>query len=121
MSNREKGSTARACYTAPSLDLVFELLASRRRRQALYYLSEQSDGVASVDEIADYVHTNDDRSDCSADGRSEIAAGLRHVHLPKLEDAGVVDHDARSQTVRYWSQPSLEEWLEHAYHKESVQ
>jgi len=43
---------------------------------------------------------------------------LRHSHLPKLEDAGLVEYDSRSETVRYWSQPSLEELLEHVRHKE---
>ncbi|AEH35352.1 hypothetical protein Halxa_0713 [Halopiger xanaduensis SH-6] len=57
-------------------------------------------------------------STASGDRRRQIRTELQHVHLPKLEDAGVLEHDPRSETVRYWTQPSLEEWLEHAYHKE---
>jgi hypothetical protein len=45
---------------------------------------------------------------------------LQHIHLPKLEDAGILEQDPRSETVRYWSQPSVEEWLEHAQHKETA-
>jgi len=45
---------------------------------------------------------------------------LQHIHLPKLEDAGILEQDPRSETVRYWGQPSVEEWLEHAQHKETA-
>ena len=33
------------------------------------------------------------------DARREVAVGLYHVHLPKLDDAGFVDFDIDEQTV----------------------
>ncbi|WP_121740832.1 DUF7344 domain-containing protein [Natronorubrum halophilum] len=119
----------------PSLDLIFDLLSTRRRRYALYYLHEQPDGVATIEEIADAIvafqHGDSDtepqmanletETEAEADSeeqRRQVHMELQHTHLPKLEDAGVLEHDQRSETVRYWGQPSLEEWLEHAYHKE---
>lgn len=117
-------------HPTPSLDLIFDLLSNRRRRYALYYLHEQPDGVASVDEIADGVvelqfaessPATDGRADADTDfdrQRRQIRTELQHTHLPKLADAGVLEHDQRSETVRYWTQPSLAEWLEHARHKE---
>lgn len=33
---------------------------------------------------------------------------LRHFHLPKLDEAGVIDYEARDGTVRYYSTPRLE-------------
>ncbi|MFP9191063.1 winged helix-turn-helix domain-containing protein [Natronosalvus vescus] len=121
MDNTEKESTARTGCTTPSLDLVFELLADRRRRKALYYLHNLPNGVATVEEIAEYILTHDSILSESSEGRHQLMTALHHIHLPKLEEAGVIEHDPRSQTVRYWTQPSLEEWLEHAYHKECVQ
>lgn len=50
--------------------------------------------------------------------RHKLAVDLLHTHLPKLADAGVIDYDTRSGTIRYWVHPSLLEWLEHAEYKE---
>ncbi|GAB3674595.1 DUF7344 domain-containing protein [Halopiger thermotolerans] len=147
MRERERASTRGTADATPSLDLVFDLLSNRRRRYALYYLYEQPDGVATVDELTDHVaeleartlETEDEsapesatevgsESESPADStsasgspaarRRQVRTELQHVHLPKLEDAGILEHDQRSETVRYWTQPSLEEWLEHAHHKE---
>ncbi|WP_306059592.1 DUF7344 domain-containing protein [Natronococcus wangiae] len=124
MRERERGSKPITDETTPSLDLVFDLLSNRRRRYALYYLYEQPDGVATVDELTDSVVTFEHRTaDSETEGapdvrRETIQTELQHIHLPKLADAGMLEHDQRSDTVRYWTQPSLEEWLEHAHHKE---
>ncbi|RQG90600.1 DUF7344 domain-containing protein [Natrarchaeobius chitinivorans] len=109
---------------SPPLDLVFDLLSNRRRRYALYFLYEQSDGVATVTDVTDHVVALEgQRDECESapdveQRKQEVRTELRHVHLPKLEDSGILEHDQRSETVRYWTQPTLEEWLEHAYHKE---
>ncbi|WP_226479492.1 DUF7344 domain-containing protein [Natrinema amylolyticum] len=129
-----EGTAALTAGVMPSLDLVFDLLSNSRRRYVLYYLNDQPDGVATIENLAENVINLEEattRSDAdeestaglaagrdSPDRRAEIQMELQHVHLPKLEDAGVLEHDRRSETVRYWSQPSLEEWLEHAHHKE---
>lgn len=127
MRETERASTPLAAEVTPSLDQVFELLSNRRRRYALYYLYEQDDGVATLDELAAHVVTLESRNeettveaDVTEKFSTQVRTELQHIHLPKLEDAGVLEHDQRSDTVRYWTQPSLEEWLEHAHHKESV-
>lgn len=135
MRETEGEATSFTADTTPSLSLVFDLLSNNRRRYALYYLNDQPDGVASVEALTENVFTIErttetpegtlasSASDIGPAGDPEdqqtgIRTELQHVHLPKLEDAGILEHDQRSETVRYWSQPSLEEWLEHAYHKE---
>lgn len=125
MREREGESARLVAETTPSLDLVFDLLSNRRRRYALYLLYEQADGVATIEEVTDHVTYLENRktesgpADESATQRKrEIQVELQHVHLPKLEDAGVLEIDQRSETIRYWTQPTLEEWLEHAQHKE---
>ncbi|QCS42453.1 hypothetical protein [Natrinema versiforme] len=131
MREREGEATAVTGDATPSLDLVFELLSNSRRRYALYYLNDRPAGVATVENLAENVialeRTIDgDEGDTaepitvadSAAGQTGVRTELQHIHLPKLEDAGILEHDQRSETVRYWSQPSLEEWLEHAHHKE---
>lgn len=140
MRETEGESTGLTAQVTPSLDLIFDLLSNRRRRYTLYYLHEQPDDVATIDEITDAVISlqcadsstestanpdvsTDDTTDSESDSeqrRLQVQTELQHTHLPKLEDAGVIEHDSRSDTVRYWNQPSLVEWLEHAQHKERL-
>ncbi|QFU81093.1 DUF7344 domain-containing protein [Natronorubrum aibiense] len=130
MRETEGESTAATAQVTPSLDLIFDLLSNRRRRYALYYLSNQPDGVATLEDVTNGVVDHQERLSEStgetattvepdSEQRGQIQMELQHTHLPKLEDAGILEHDQRSETVRYWTQPSLEEWLEHAHHKES--
>ena len=141
MRETEGEATKITAQVTPSLDLIFDLLSNRRRRYALYYLHSQPDGVATLEEITDAVvdsqfgesntgsatgadRSTDTATECEPDveqRRLQVRTELQHTHLPKLEDAGVLEQDPRSQTVRYWTQPSLEEWLEHAKHKEQTQ
>ncbi|MBZ6493972.1 DUF7344 domain-containing protein [Natrinema longum] len=131
-----EGVTIGRAEGTPSLDLVFDLLSNRRRRYVLYALADQSDGVATIERLTEAViafertaadddvgaepnggSEFDDTHDSSDDGTT-VRMELQHTHLPKLENAGILEHDRRSETVRYWGQPSLEEWLEHARYKE---
>lgn len=119
MRETEREATPVRTVETPSLDQVFDVLANRQRRFALYYLRECSEGVASIEEVADHVVALEDDPRPVEDHREAILTALQHVHLPKLQDAGILEFDSRSEMIRYWSQPSLDEWLEHAYHKES--
>ena len=107
--------------TTPSFDTLFDLLADRRRRYALYALVGIEDGLTDCSTLADEVAMQEARnegrmlSDSLCEG---IAAELRDEHLPKIAEADVVDFDERSGTVRYWRQPTLEEYLEHTHFKE---
>lgn len=118
MRETEREATAIADACTPSLDVVFDVLANQRRRFVLYHLHDSTDGIATIDEIAAYVASLEESDAEPAEHRLHVVTSLQHMHLPKLEDAGVVEYDQRSETVRYWRQPSLEEWLEHAFHKE---
>ncbi|KDE58764.1 hypothetical protein EL22_02645 [Halostagnicola sp. A56] len=120
MGKTERESTAMRATTSPSLDLVFNLLSVRRRRYALYYLTEQTDGITTFDKLVDDILAREADSENREEHKQQIQTSLQHVHLPRLEDAGILEYDARSDTVRYWQQPTLEEWLEHARHKEFI-
>lgn len=49
--------------------------------------------------------------DAPADDRRRVEVALHHHELPKLEQVGVIEYDARSRTVRYRGHPLLEELL----------
>jgi len=86
-----------------SLDEAFRALGAAPRRRALGHLLEGS-GVVVVAELVDRLHTESGTeagSSHGADGLSRLDRhiGLVHVHLPLLEELGVIEFDRRSRTV----------------------
>lgn len=82
------------------------ILGSQRCRDVLAYFRESSTEVASVEELASELATQDDRARCAID--------LHHSVLPRLSERGVLDYDARSTTVRYDGLPQVEDDLTRA-------
>ncbi|WP_224332832.1 DUF7344 domain-containing protein [Haloprofundus halobius] len=91
----------------PSTDALYAILASETRRQLLHYfqVSEQND--SSLDELADFLVSQDG----GVDTPEKAKIILHHQDLPKLARYGVVDYDRRSNSVRYRGQSRLEELL----------
>ncbi|MFC4550029.1 MULTISPECIES: DUF7344 domain-containing protein [Halorussus] len=104
--------------TAPqSLDALFGLLANRRRRYVLYCLSDAGETDLSTDRVAEAVLERerdwDDAPDAAGRNREDaIRTELHHEHLPRLADAGLIDYDSETRTVRNWNDPSLERWVD---------
>lgn len=87
---------------------AFDLLDSHRHRYVLEKLSETSDGVASVDDLVDYLLTHDP----GTEDKDRAMASLHHQVLPKLDDTGIIDYDRRSETVRYRGDELVEDLLD---------
>jgi hypothetical protein len=88
-----------------SVDTVFDLLRSDRRRYALYYLDEQETPVP-VDGLAEEVARMDaDASDVSEAERDSYEVDLRHAQLPKTAEADFVEYDADDGVVRLTDEP----------------
>jgi DNA-binding transcriptional ArsR family regulator len=98
--------------TMPTSDLdeLFEVLANGQRRQILAYLDGIDDNVAAFSDLIE--HVADGSVGESTDARERVAVNLHHNHLPKLSDAGVVEYDVRSETVRYRGGPVVAEWVD---------
>lgn len=85
-----------------SLDEVFELFSSERRRFALYYL-EEADGKVHVDELAEQIERweSDPESEGAVDDRyDEMRISLEHTHLPKVREAEHVEYERENQQLR---------------------
>ena len=113
-------SVSRNSTVTGSLDTIFKLLSAARRRYLLYYLLTMDGDIvefeAAVNAVYKYEAAGDNAGDHSS--REEIRIALRHNHLPCLANAGVLDYDLRQGTIRFREPPALEEWVEHARHKE---
>ena len=118
--NGNSASTGADAPGSARLDELFRILSNRRRRRVLYSLVDSEESVIEcsqlVDRLADGPATVGAGGDSS---EAAVARDLYHVHLPRLEDAGIVEYDRRQGTVRYDGLPFREEWLEHAYYTET--
>lgn len=106
---RSDGDTDAADRGVPgaslSTETTFSLLADRQRRRILAFLSEKDDRTSEVSDLVDHLVRE------SLD-RRRVTTTLHHVHLPKLADAGVVEYDRRTGTVRYRGDPTVESALD---------
>jgi len=84
-----------------SRDLVFDVLKNRRRRYALHYLKYHDESV-KLSDLAEQVAAweNDTTVDSiSAAQRKRVYTALYQSHLPKLDDAGIVDYNQNRGVV----------------------
>ena len=103
-----------------SLDQVFDLLRTDRRRHLMYYLSTREDKVVDFEAVVDAVCAY---AAAGTDGegfppRQSVRLDLHHHHIPRLEEAGLIESDSRSDVLRVRGFAELEEWLAHARHME---
>lgn len=85
-----------------SLDLVFGLLADRRRRFVLACLADRT-GSTSRRELARAIAVRENESpidEVPDEVVENVAVSLAHKHLPKLAEAGVVEYDQVRGLVR---------------------
>ncbi|WP_231188259.1 hypothetical protein [Haladaptatus sp. DYF46] len=95
------------------LDTIFDVLSHSRRRQILSYLSQTEDNLVTVAELVTVISKHESESEMSVQRTQDDAVGiaLRHNHLPKLADAGVIEFDTRSETIQYQAHPNVEKYL----------
>ncbi|SIS00519.1 DUF7344 domain-containing protein [Natronorubrum thiooxidans] len=78
-----------------SKDVIFELLKNRRRREVLAYLLEAEETV-TLGELAEQIAAWENDTDVAAlssDQRKRVYVALYQTHLPKMDDAGIVEYD----------------------------
>ncbi|WP_459195079.1 DUF7344 domain-containing protein [Halosimplex sp. J119] len=88
------------------LDTAFELLADGRRRAVIEVLRTAPDGSLDLPVLVEGVASE------TGDDPEKLAPALYHTHLPKLDDAGVIDFDPGPRVVHYHSAPLLERCLD---------
>ena len=103
-----RGGSAEETGAVP-VGVVFEALVAETRRHLLYYLAEEADGEATPSELADRLSAIDAGSGPA--NRDSIRVELHHRHLPKLEEAGLLEYEGRGEPVRYLGDPLVERCL----------
>lgn len=107
------------------VDDLLGLLRNRRRRLVIYYLRNHTEAASvPVDQLASAIATMElagvqpwagagaalPAAENEGRTRAEgVRISLVHVHLPKLDENGIVDYDVQNGTVRA-TQPPEEFW-----------
>ena len=84
-----------------SADTLLELLANRRRRYLLYALRGREDPIelsTLAERVAGWEHDVPPDEVAKNEYKSVYVSSVQ-CHVPKLADAGVVDHDEDNHTV----------------------
>lgn len=79
------------------VDDVLDFLADARRRAVVSALQAAGDDWIDFDRLVAAVA--DETPDANAE---TLRIDLHHVHLPMLEDRGIIDYDSRAGTIRYY-------------------
>lgn len=80
-----------------SLDVVFDILSNSRRRLILSHLQEVG-GESTTSDLAEYIaaiENDKPEAELTSQERKRVYVGIYQTHLPKMDDAGVVDVDDR--------------------------
>jgi hypothetical protein len=93
-----------------AVDGHLEALSNHTRRFVLYYVREHGDATRTelTDVVAGWLATTaGDAADCTMREQKRIA--LRHVHLPKLLECGLVEYEPETGVVAAADYP---EWVD---------
>lgn len=91
-----------------NLDDTLRVLADERRRDMLYMLEESDSDSFTYSEVIEAVWNGGDDSE---DYSNQLKIEMTHVHLPKMEEKGVLEYDERSEIIRYDPDEELRELL----------
>jgi hypothetical protein len=82
-------------------------LADNRRRHIQTDLRDADDGTARFDDVVDHVVQTETNS--PGPDPDDVALFQYQVHLPMLANNGFVDHDPKTETIRYREDTRVEE------------
>jgi hypothetical protein len=87
-----------------SLDTVFDLLRTERRRHVLYYLNER-DGEVPVEDVVEAVTDEETDGPPSSSEFEQVEVSLTHVHLPKAAEAEFIEYDREEEVIQVSGTP----------------
>ena len=93
-----------------------ELLASKRRQTLLELLATSVDDVHTLESLATAITQTEQGADLGAHPARRVCLFLRHVHLPKLDDADIVEFDPQRNLVECTRSRQLDQLLDTTGH-----
>lgn len=87
-------------------EMVFSVLATARRREALRFLEEQG-GEASLTELTAHLGEQEGRDRDNRDELKAVYVSLIQNHIPLLEEADIVHYNKERRLVRLTDRAAL--------------
>lgn len=84
------------------LNVMFDVLKNRRRRRAIEFLHEQ-EGQTTLSVMAEYlaaIENDKPRRLLSSQERKRVYIGLYQFHLPRMDQAGIIEFDRNRGTIK---------------------
>ena len=81
-----------------STETALELLAKQQRRQILRRVAETPDAT-TVDQLTQHLRGADSLQPDGSGSTEHRGIELHHIHLPKLQEANVIEYDTDQGTV----------------------
>lgn len=99
--------------SGPALDIdaILDLLAREVRRDVVDFCRCRENRHLRIDHLAERVAERARRRGEPV-RTDRVEAALHHVHLPRLEEAGVLEYDLRNGDIRYAGDERLEACLD---------
>jgi hypothetical protein len=88
-------------HTELPLDVIFGLLSSQRRRRVLSYLTEDGDNT-TLSDLAEHIAAEENDTGIrflNSQQRKRVYVALYQCHLPKMDDADVIEFNQSRGTV----------------------
>lgn len=79
------------------IDTVLRTLSKPRRRSVLKQVCDHAGPISATDLAAAVVASEFD--EFSAEEQTRVFRSLRHVHLPKLAETGLIEYDRATETA----------------------
>lgn len=97
----EPSETHPATDDALPLDIVFDILSNRRRRIILDVLASEDEPttLGALAELIASIENGKPEASLSSKERKRVYICLLQSHLPKMDDADVIDYDEDRKTV----------------------
>ncbi|MFA9518308.1 hypothetical protein ACERIT_14020 [Halopenitus sp. H-Gu1] len=94
--------------TDPTLskDTVFGMLSNHRRRRVIEHLSEAEDGRMTIRDLSEVIAAEENDvspAEVTYKQRKRVYTSLYQIHLPTLDDNGIVDYEKREGVVELTS------------------
>ncbi|WP_086888675.1 DUF7344 domain-containing protein [Natrarchaeobaculum aegyptiacum] len=86
-----------------SKDDILEVMSNSRRRFVFHYLRQRGTEPTSVRQLSEHVaawELEKDVTELASEDRRRVQTALHQFHLPKMDDLGFVDYDARRGEVK---------------------
>lgn len=84
-------------------DSVLSAVANEQRRAIISVLTEAAENTLAYDVLVERVAENleDEAVEAAAGQRRRLRISLHHIHLPKLDEVGVIEYEGTAGDVEY--------------------